>query len=174
MNFRGEWGPRNIHSSSIYNKTDGDRRPGRSFTYNRNSTGPKTVLWGTPPSTVSQLDNFEFVHTRCWYQTRNLCIHLCTLPQTPILLNLDNSRLWGTLWKVILISIQAKSIDNLRSLEAHQLSQPTIKFMRHEQPVLKACRFSEMIRFLLRHLSNPFWIIFFKIPTTTLVRLAGW
>ena len=70
-------------ASSAKSLTGEFRPSGRSFTYNKNSNGPKTVPWGTPDVTQEGDDVFPSQTTVCCRPIKNEVNQSSKVPRIP-------------------------------------------------------------------------------------------
>ena len=63
--------------------TSEDTLSGRSFIYDKNNRGPRTVPWGTPEITGELEDDWPSMMTFCWREVRKLSIYNLVFPRMP-------------------------------------------------------------------------------------------
>ena len=81
--------------------------------YVRKSNGPSTVPWGTPETTLVQVECSPPTTTLCLRRLRKFEIQVCVLLWMPYLFNLFRSRLWGTVSNAFEKSIIIMSVWDL-------------------------------------------------------------
>ena len=81
--------------------------------YMRKSNGPSTVSWGTPETTLAQVERSPPTTNLCLRHLRKFEIQVCVLLWMPYLFNLFRSRLWGTVSNAFEKSIIIMSVWDL-------------------------------------------------------------